>query len=171
MSGPPRIGSSDVLVWTPTPDGTFYVRLVLHGLLEQWDQVPWHWLVWFGYEVPTHSFILRLAVREQLYSLDRVNLFLSFPNRCFLCRADFERHNHLLFECSYSMQMVSFFQLSKKFAWPWRWWDMGVLWAATRWKGKNSWHVANRLVLQAMVYFLWCEHNNWCWHDSERFAN
>jgi len=167
----PRPCGHDELYWLPATNGHFSVRSAFQAIHAHRPLVPWYRLVWSSVSPPAHSFILWLAIRERLFTLDRINLFLSFPNRCFLCRADAERHSHLFFQCSYSREVLSFFRRSKKFNWPWSRWDIGVLWAAARWSGKSPWQVANRLVLHAMVYFIWRERNNRCFHEHERSAS
>ena len=161
----------DELYWLPTSNGLFSVRSAFQAIQTRRDPVPWYRLVWSSASIPTYSFIFWLAIRERLFTLDRINRFLSFPNRCFLCRSDAERHSHLFFQCSYSREVLSVVQRSKKFSWPWRRWEIGVLWAAARWSGNSPWQVANRLLLQTMIYFIWRERNNRCFRDQERSAS
>ena len=73
MLGSPRVGCQDELRWIMASDYVFSVRSILQGYLEQRNCVPW------------------------LRFIDRITIFLPFPNRCFLCRANSERHRHLFF--------------------------------------------------------------------------
>nr|GFA58358.1 hypothetical protein [Tanacetum cinerariifolium] len=86
--------------------GDFSVSNVWADLVEEKPMVAWHKLVWFSQNIPRHAFMLWLAVNHRLKTLDRINVWQkNVVNKCSLCEVGSESHNHLFFECSYSLEV------------------------------------------------------------------
>ena len=95
----------------------------------------------------------------------------TLTSRCVLCRSATETHDHLFFRCdfsSYVWQEVTTRTLS---TWPTLSWLPLLQWASLHLRRKGDFsHLLSRLVLSAIVYFLWFERNNrvFCQHCSSR---
>ncbi|KAB1215997.1 hypothetical protein CJ030_MR4G024550 [Morella rubra] len=61
-----------ILKWKWETCGIFTVRSAYNQLRPTKPEVPWHSLVWFKGRIPRHSFILRLAIQDQLLTQQRL---------------------------------------------------------------------------------------------------
>ncbi|KAK2649161.1 hypothetical protein Ddye_016650 [Dipteronia dyeriana] len=60
-------------------------------------------IVWFQQNIPRMGFILWLAIKGRLSTLDRVQRYdPQVVTTCVLCNSQAETHAHLFFECFYS---------------------------------------------------------------------
>lgn len=68
--------------------------------------LPWVNMLWFRGNIPRHAVILWMAVKQRLYTQDRM-LNFGIINRisCVFCRLNIECHDHLFFECSLSQRI------------------------------------------------------------------
>ena len=102
----------DTLVWKY--DGECYDFSVKHAwnaTRDRGEEVNWAYLVWSKYTIPRHTTHLWLVMRRRLLTQDRmrqwhvgneVDLALL---RCPLCKGQQDSHEHLFFECPFSVQV------------------------------------------------------------------
>ncbi|XP_010541224.1 PREDICTED: uncharacterized protein LOC104814739 [Tarenaya hassleriana] len=65
--------------------------------------VPWHNEVWFANSIPKHSFIVWIAAKQRLPTMDRMAAWGTNVNTCCrLCGTEPETLDHLFFRCNYS---------------------------------------------------------------------
>ena len=147
--------------WLPDSQGSYSSRSSWRHFSHVKPEVKWYKLVWFSQNIPRMAFISWLAIRERLATKDRISKYK--PNidlTCVLCKAGLESHNHLFFECSYSVGIWSSLmgkcgECTLRFPWP-----IFIEWAATNWKGKFLPVAVKKLCLIGAVYAIWRERNN-----------
>nr|XP_043612390.1 uncharacterized protein LOC122584241 [Erigeron canadensis] len=138
----------------------FSVKSVWLDLIEECSDVPWAKLIWYSQCIPRHSFILWLAMWQKLKTHDKFEFFeLKSDLKCVFCKEGPDSHNHLFFNCDYPNKV---WQKIKKLARlesaPNSWNDI-VNFFVIRPANKTIWSIIQRLVLGAMVYFIWQERN------------
>ncbi|XP_074292090.1 uncharacterized protein LOC141618932 [Silene latifolia] len=71
------------------------------------ENVPWYPWMLNKWILPKHSFLCWLVARGRLLTQDRlVTLGVLSQNVCYLCGLQEESHQHLFFECIYSMKCI-----------------------------------------------------------------
>ncbi|XP_074288928.1 uncharacterized protein LOC141614071 [Silene latifolia] len=71
------------------------------------EKVPWYPWMLNKWIVPKHSFLCWLVASERLLTQDRlVKMGVIQQNVCYLCGLQEESHQHLFFECIYSMKCI-----------------------------------------------------------------
>nr|XP_043627984.1 uncharacterized protein LOC122599522 [Erigeron canadensis] len=138
------------------------------------QKVAWMDFVWSPHNIPRHSFHLWLIMRRKLLTQDRIIKWASARRNnmnmmcCALCKANYDSHNHLLFESPFSTQVW----LKVR--------DMGGLqhlpplldvimdWMNLRAKSRLIANVVGRLLVASTAYFLWQERNNRMFNDQAR---
>ncbi|XP_074293342.1 uncharacterized protein LOC141620341 [Silene latifolia] len=128
----------------------------------QWLQgvqhkVPWVPLIWNRYNVPKHSIIGWLAIHKRLMTKDRLLRFGVISDaKCDMCLDQHEDHQHLLYECAFSVQCWTSLQdwvgiklpRSGILEWRLKWWCRSLM--------------RKQMVLSAilgLVYHVWYAHN------------
>ncbi|XP_074299475.1 uncharacterized protein LOC141630585 [Silene latifolia] len=81
-------------------------KLQLSKVYDQFRQkgvkVRWVNAVWNRAVLPKHSSIVNLAMQRKLATIDQLNSRgLYLVNRCILCKAAVETHQHFFFQCPY----------------------------------------------------------------------
>ena len=151
--------TNDVVLWTPSPNGSYTSSHTWAFLRETTSKVPWAHLVWFPGRIPRQSFITWLAIRNKLATQDRIWTFTQGPLACVLCNKNMDSHDHLFFTCvfsSYVWQVImSRFDMT---GCPLDWHTI-LRWAASKWKSKKPHHIMPRMCLGTMVYAIWRERN------------
>ncbi|KAK3221999.1 hypothetical protein Dsin_009024 [Dipteronia sinensis] len=105
----PNSSLEDCIKWLPTPDGIYSVASTMASLKTPHPLVPWFELVWYSHNIPRMSFILWLAIRGRLSTLDCVHLYNPrVGTLCVLCSSSPETHAHLFFECAYRKVIWSY---------------------------------------------------------------
>lgn len=104
---PPLIipGRKDSVLWKSNDGkiGKFSVKTVWSNLAVS---KPRYKLVWFSQNIPRHAFILWLAIKHKLKTLDRVAVWQGVQDvKCSLCENGVESPDHLFFECGYSLEV------------------------------------------------------------------
>ncbi|XP_022157473.1 uncharacterized protein LOC111024165 [Momordica charantia] len=90
-----------------TSSGLFSVSNALDVLRPVRPPVPWFSLVWFGGNIPKHSFIAWLAMRDRLATRDRLCRWdYSVMVSCVFCTGQ-ESWDNLFFECPFSWEVWS----------------------------------------------------------------
>ncbi|XP_022032322.1 uncharacterized protein LOC110933405 [Helianthus annuus] len=149
---PPTINIDvpDSLVWRVSGDveqdysaSVVWDTIRFHGI-----KVPWVEIVWFANCIPRHAFLAWLICKKKLKTQDKLkqwdvgsatNLNLM---SCPLCCSEPDSHEHLFFECSFSMQEVP--------------------------AKKSMRSVIGRLLLAATAYFIWQERNHRLFKSKKR---
>ncbi|GKB66961.1 hypothetical protein Tco_0928373 [Tanacetum coccineum] len=152
------------LVWPPE-------LVVWHSFRPRDVKVDWVDVVWFSICIPRHAFNLWLVIKKKLKMQDRLSswdvngsLAMSYP----LCESQPDSHEHLFFECSFSMQvwrhMRDFVGLSH--VQPSLY--MIVKFLIPMAKRRTSKSVASKLVIDAAIYYIWPERNDRLFNNSKR---
>ena len=93
-----------MVIWSPSGSGKFTTKTAWHALRVRHSLVTWDKLIWFHYVIPKCGFILWLAIRERLGTLDR--LYTASANgTCLLCNNQAETHDHLFFKCAFTKEI------------------------------------------------------------------
>ena len=116
----PKPSVQDVWVWGDTTNGSFTVvkawRLLRHT---RPTSTSMH-LCWFKYRIPRHAFILWLAIKGRLRTMDRLH-DQERPRICTLCSLEDETHEHLFFNCRFSHEVWAWITTKHKTPWPNYW--------------------------------------------------
>ncbi|KAL0281741.1 UNVERIFIED_CONTAM: hypothetical protein Sradi_7291700 [Sesamum radiatum] len=148
---------TDSILWKP---GKFNTKSVLKFLQPPSPRVGWYQLMGGKFGLPRHEFILWLAILERLSTLDRI---WASPTgqKCVLCGGQQrETHDHLFFHCSFTRRCLDILKCRARFCWPNRGWQIDILWAATRWRGRHFLNQASCALLASLVYNIWRERNS-----------
>ncbi|XP_021767727.1 uncharacterized protein LOC110732117 [Chenopodium quinoa] len=130
------------------------------------DKVQWCNWVWNPFNIPKHTFIVRLAVLGGLKTRD--NLFqygVSNSSDCLLCGDAVENCSHLFFSCSFNRKVL-------KAVSQWIGFDkdqVDILHNWKLWKAEGRNHVQKNLILAsltAVVYSIWLARNHALWHSA-----
>lgn len=165
----PNSSLEDCIKWLPTPDGIYTAASAMASLKAPHPLVPWFELVWYSHNIPRMSFILWLAIRGRLSTLDRIHPYTPHAGTlCVLCCAFPETHAHLFFECAYSKVIWSHLKDMCGRPWNGQRWPSFIAWASQRWKGKSPSIVVKKLCLAVAVYSIWRERNNRIFGSSHK---
>ncbi|KAK3189540.1 hypothetical protein Dsin_029101 [Dipteronia sinensis] len=94
----PNSSLEDCIKWLPTLDGIYSVASTMASLKTPHPLVPWFELVWYSHNIPRMSFILWLAIKGRLSTLDSVHLYNPHVGTlCVLCSSSPETHAYLCF--------------------------------------------------------------------------
>jgi len=151
----------DHCVWKGHHSGTFTVHSAWELIRESRPENCVHHLLWFKGHIPRQSFILWVASKKRLNTMDRLHSAgMLAHTTCILCAAHEESHNHLFFDCHYSNSVWRTICSKGNVQWPSLPWNQLLIWAANTYrKGKDIMHTIPRLMLSTTVYFLWHERN------------
>ena len=131
---------------------------LMHG---QGNKIHWCKAIWNHHNVPKHSFVGWLAMRNKLQTKSKLaGLGICGMNSCLLCENAVEDHNHLFFQCEYNKQC-----LAKVKNW------LGIRamtcnlpqlisWIQRRYKGGKFRRKVVVAGILATVYKIWKERNN-----------
>lgn len=131
-------------------------------------KVIWFNHVWFSQCVPRHSVFLWMAIKGRLKTQDMLSKWFNIQDmKCPFCSQCKDSHSHLLFNCYYTKRL---WERLKVF-----WERLKVMsnldgvsnnWAevisniVNRPARNTIWSVVQRLVLEAVVYFIWQDRNS-----------
>ncbi|KAK4428637.1 hypothetical protein Salat_1163500 [Sesamum alatum] len=139
--------------------GQFSTAASLDLLHPRCPTVAWYCLLRGKFKIPKHNYILWLAIRERLTTLDRPWFSHLETFYCLCDQPVLETHSHLFFGCPFSAGCVSVLQRRVRFFWPMSEWSWGVDWAWRRWRENHLLNMAHRATLAALVYQVWLERN------------
>ncbi|GJU46328.1 reverse transcriptase domain, reverse transcriptase zinc-binding domain protein [Tanacetum coccineum] len=164
--------TADGLCWKnmSNADSDFSVAVAWECIRPRDIEVGWYHLVWFSHHIPRHAVHLWLVIKRKLKTQDTLKQWDVGSNtdlnllRCPLCDTQPDSHDHLFFECVFSMQvwkqLISFIcmpnvpvslSLIVDFLNP----------LANK---RTARSVIVKLVFAASCYFIWQERNNiLCW--------
>lgn len=138
----------------------FSVKIACSDLIEDSPIVHWSKLVWFSQSIPRHSFILWLAISEKLRTQDRMVFGSPIANlKCAFCHDQVDSHEHLFFQCEYPLSVWNELkQMTRLDHAPNCLQDLIGYFQRIP-INKSIWSVLQRLVLGAVVYYVWQERN------------
>nr|GFA82003.1 hypothetical protein [Tanacetum cinerariifolium] len=136
-------------------------------------KVDWVDVVWFPNYISRHTFNLWLVIKKKLKTQDRLlrwDVNGSLARSCTLCESKPDSHEHLFFECSFSRKVwrhmrnlvgLSLMQPSL---------EMILSFIIPMAKRRTSKYVT-KLVIAALVYFIWKERNDRLFNNNKRMAD
>uniref|UniRef100_A0A5B7BV48 Reverse transcriptase zinc-binding domain-containing protein n=1 Tax=Davidia involucrata TaxID=16924 RepID=A0A5B7BV48_DAVIN len=96
----------DSLRWSPCASGNFSIQSTWDSCRVRKEKVEWGQLVNFPHSIPRYSFVLWMAIREQLSTKDRLLRYGGISDgRCLFCNQAVETHSHLFFQCSFTSSL------------------------------------------------------------------
>ncbi|EFH41795.1 hypothetical protein ARALYDRAFT_917542 [Arabidopsis lyrata subsp. lyrata] len=109
IAPPQRAKGPDKPLWRYTLDdydSSFTSRHTWNLLRKAKHKVLWHNSVWFPQRVPRYSFIVWLAVKDQLSTGTRMRAW-GVEQPCVFCRERDESRDHLFFACPFTYSIWS----------------------------------------------------------------
>nr|XP_043611868.1 uncharacterized protein LOC122583539 [Erigeron canadensis] len=171
-----NLNESDVLVWHDINgnESSFSSSSVWDTLRKRGELIPWVNMVWFPHAIPRHAFHIWLIFKRKLKTHDKMKVWDagSATNLnllcCSLCKKGPDSHDHLFFECSYSLQvwysirhLANMQHISER-------WDDITAWLIPISTSKSGYSVTGRLLVAALAYYIWQERNNRMFTNLER---
>ncbi|KAK2652810.1 hypothetical protein Ddye_012666 [Dipteronia dyeriana] len=152
----PNSTLDDRILWLPSSNGIYSAASAMESLKTPHPLVSWYKIVWFPQNIPRMGFILWLAIKGRLSTLDCVQHYNpQVVATCVLCNSQAVTHAHLFFKCFYSKAIWT--QLLNKcgcLGIHLSWNDF-IDWVSIHWKGSSPSVVTKKLYLAAAVYFIW----------------
>nr|XP_043608802.1 uncharacterized protein LOC122580603 [Erigeron canadensis] len=138
----------------------FSVGRVWKDTRECGSKVRWSKVVWFSQCVPSHAFILWLAMRDRMQTQDRMAKWCPATDfSCMSCDKQSDSMDHLFFRCEYSNyiweEMKEYIE-DKTI--PNSWKDVKD-WIIRKKSNNSAASVIQRLIVAACVYMIWKERN------------
>ena len=159
----------DIIRWLPSPNGIYSAASAMESFRTHHSLVPWFNIVWFPQNIPRMGFILWLAIKGRLSTLDRVQRYdPQVIATCVLCNSQNETHAHLFFECLYSKAIWTHLLNKCGCTWIGLSWNDLIDWVSIHWKGNSPSTVTKKLCLAVAVYFIWREGNCRIFESSRR---
>lgn len=85
---------------------TFKTGILYDYLSEERQDVLWHAVVWFSRGIPRHAFHTWLVIQNRNPTRDRLLQWgIQGDDRCLLCNAQPQSHDHLFFSCNYNFDL------------------------------------------------------------------
>ncbi|GJS11309.1 RNA-directed DNA polymerase, eukaryota, reverse transcriptase zinc-binding domain protein [Tanacetum coccineum] len=133
-------------------------------------KIGWRSLVWFSQNIPSHAFVVWMAIQKRLMTQDIIYQWNNDNSMgCSLCRSFMDSHDHLFFQCSFSYEIWNIVKdksyndnLKSN-------WDDFVR-SIALFNKKAIKDIVRRLVFGAMVYYIWQERNKRQFTNERRSA-
>ncbi|KAF9680562.1 hypothetical protein SADUNF_Sadunf06G0134500 [Salix dunnii] len=119
----------DQQFWESNTTGMCTLQSVWEQVRTTWPQEGGSKLIWHKWHIPRHSFILWLASRGRLRTMDRFYNQTQPQALCLLCESQVEDHNHLFSKCTYSAEVWCEISLKTQVSWPSIPWRQAWEWA------------------------------------------
>ena len=163
----PSQDQKDHPVWTVHPSGKYTTKSAWDLLRPSRDLSPLYHLIWHSDFIPRQAFILWLATRNRLSTMDRLHRQGNQDRtNCHLCNHHMESHEHLFFQCPFSANIWNAINAKAHISWPVLHWKELLQWATSNYqKAHDITHVIPKLILSTTVYHLWYERNNRCFNN------
>ena len=147
----------------------FSVKEVWKAVREDGPKVIWYRHVWYSQCIPRHAFILWVAIKGRLKTLDRISKWVDVQSMvCHLCNHELESHSHLFFSCPFSKNLWEKCKPMAKLEGISNEWASVISFISNKPATNSIWSVIQRLVLGACVYFVWQERNFRCFRKEFR---
>ncbi|KAB5521998.1 hypothetical protein DKX38_026317 [Salix brachista] len=156
----PHVICKDTWVWTHNSSGQCTIKSAWEQIRTAHEPCGSSWLIWHKWHIPRHSFVLWLATRSRLRTMDRLHTVLEDQQGCVLCNEHMENHNHLFFSCNYSTKVWGAISGRARISWPRIEWAPAWNLVVDQTRSENS--ARQRMVgivIAASVYHLWQERN------------
>jgi len=120
--------------------------------------LPWPSAIWNAFVTPKHAFILWMAARKRLPTMDRLT-FLDVDDACILCVGNKESEAHLFFLCPFSSlvwrRIRDWLGITR---------GMSSISSALKWikkeaRGSSASSIAKKVALPCTVYHIWNARN------------
>lgn len=147
---------------TVSPSSTFKVATT-------WNAIRSHHLIWYAISIPTHCFILSMAIRWCLRTKDTVGAFIH--SHCSLCNLHNEYLHHLFFHCPFSRIIGSKYALAVAYLKLSKLWDEEILWLIEELCGKSCHTIIRNIALATMIYYIWHERNGGVFQENPRSSS
>ncbi|XP_075083486.1 uncharacterized protein LOC142167227 [Nicotiana tabacum] len=137
-------------------DGGFNIKKVYLSFQPQYPKVPWKHLTMGARQLPRHKFILWLAIRQRLATVDRLEKWgINVPKDCVLCSMEVtETLAYLFFECSYARHIwTSLLRWMGESRQP-KAWNEEVNWMSKRSRGNRAKAEVLAWLFDATVYHI-----------------
>lgn len=154
--GQPSI-HEDISLWDGIKLSQLKVSNIYSSIRLALPTVPWHCIVWYPSCVPRFSFILWLAFKKRLKTMDIIAKYCHIQrNTCLLCNTHEETFNHIFYQCSFSYEVL--FTVFRHCGWKGsdRQWNSLIDYVL---KCKGIRQTISSIALGATVYYIWQERN------------
>lgn len=86
----------------------FSIKQVWEDYRDNGPIVHWNKLVWFSQNIPSHMFVLWMAIQGRLQTHDTMFVWNKDATmRCSLCKSCMDSRSHLFFQCTYAARILS----------------------------------------------------------------
>nr|GEW85376.1 hypothetical protein [Tanacetum cinerariifolium] len=159
----------------PTPPHV--MAICMDNIRPRGDEVGWYGVVWFSQCIPRHAFHLWLVIKRKLKTQDNLrqwdvsnhaNLNLL---QCPLCGSQPNSHEHLFFECAFSLQVWNYIKVFAGLPIVSSSLNAIVDVVIARPKRRSVRGIIARLVITASRYFTWQERNYRLFKNQRRTHN
>ncbi|MFS7905400.1 putative reverse transcriptase zinc-binding domain-containing protein [Helianthus anomalus] len=139
---------------------------VWHTIRLRNTPISWANMVWFSQCILRHSFQLWLVIKNKLKTQDRLKVWEAGSEKnlrlvCFpLCQHDRDSRDHLFFSCKFASQVWMNIKSMVDMAYISDSWNSVLEWMEQYSNSKRLEQIVCKLVLAAVVYFIWQERNN-----------
>jgi hypothetical protein len=167
MAVPTINSNADIYLWKC--DGllnNFSTNLAWNSIRTRVPEISWFKVVWYTQCIPKHSFFLWLVLGQKLQTQDKVWAWNIKNNNCMnlmcclLCYSDMEYHNHLYFECAFSMRIwILIGNKLNRSDMPLIWADI-LAWISSIAASKSVSNMVCKLIIASSIYHIWRERNN-----------
>ncbi|GJV91138.1 reverse transcriptase domain, reverse transcriptase zinc-binding domain protein [Tanacetum coccineum] len=168
--------TADSYVWCDSNGNRseFSVRCVWEAIRTRGNEVSLYHLVWFSHCVSRHAFHIWLVMQNNLHTQDKLRIWDINPNtnvsllNCPFCGVQPDSHNHLFFECNFSLQVwiyvrhLANMELVSTFLQD----IISYLQPIAKSRTANS--IFGKLILAASSYYIWTERNNRLFKNVKR---
>ncbi|XP_070004401.1 uncharacterized protein LOC142163412 [Nicotiana tabacum] len=137
----------------------FIIKKAYLSFQPQYLKVPWKNLIMGARQIPRHQFILWLAIRQRLATVDKLEKWgINVPKDYVLCSMGVtETLAHLSFECNYARHIwTSLLRWMGENRLP-KAWNEEVHWMSKRCRGSRARAQVMAWLFAATVYHIWSE--------------
>nr|KAJ0184832.1 hypothetical protein LSAT_V11C900454780 [Lactuca sativa] len=138
----------------------FTVNQVSSSLMCRESIVEWYDLVWFQNRIPSHCFILWLAILGRLRTQDRMKRWKDSNDfSCVFCNSQIDSHSHLFFNCNYTKEIWKLVKIKAKMNHKSGNWVDIINELQCSLKKKSINNFIRKIALAASIYHIWNERN------------
>ncbi|XP_075088197.1 uncharacterized protein LOC142170241 [Nicotiana tabacum] len=148
----------------------FSIKKAYLSFQPQYPKVPWKNLIMGARQLRRHQFILWLAIRQRLATVDRLEKWgINVPKDCVLCSMGVtETLAHLLFECNSARHIwTSLLRWMGENRLP-KAWNEEVHWMSKGCRGSRARAHVLTWLFAATVYRIWSERNARRFHNERK---
>ncbi|GJZ64772.1 hypothetical protein Tco_0621468 [Tanacetum coccineum] len=141
------------------------------------DEVNWYDVVWFAQCITRHAFHLWLVMKRKLKTHDNLRHWDVSRNtnmnlvQCLLCGTQPDSHDHLFFECAFSLQIWNHMKVYAGLPNVSSSLDLILDRLIPISKRRSARGIIAKLVFAASTYFIWQERNGRLFNNQKRTCN